>query len=119
MPSPEAPAGKPIHVTLEEWAVIPAYSSAPAGRIRFEAQNQGGASHMFVVVRTADPARHLGVSGDTANLAASGKVMARVPPFPSGDTRTVDVRLSPGHYVLLCNVPAHYMAGMRADFTVR
>ena len=31
---------------------------------------------------------------------------------PGGD-------MEPGHYVLLCNVAAHYAAGQRADFTVR
>jgi uncharacterized cupredoxin-like copper-binding protein len=34
-------------------------------------------------------------------------------------SKTLALRLRPGHYALVCNLPGHYLAGQRADFTVR
>jgi uncharacterized cupredoxin-like copper-binding protein len=31
---------------------------------------------------------------------------------------SVTVNLTPGHYVVMCNIEAHYKAGMYADFDV-
>jgi uncharacterized cupredoxin-like copper-binding protein len=31
----------------------------------------------------------------------------------------VTLNLKPGHYSLVCNLPGHYMQGMRADLTVQ
>ena len=33
-----------------------------------------------------------------------------------GGTLTLD--LQPGHYILICNQPGHFMHGMKADLTV-
>jgi uncharacterized cupredoxin-like copper-binding protein len=33
-------------------------------------------------------------------------------------TKTLDVTLAPGAYLLLCNLPGHYAAGMVTPFTV-
>ena len=37
----------------------------------------------------------------------------------AGTTKDLTVNLPAGHYVLLCNLPGHYMGGMRVGFTVR
>ena len=57
-----------------------------------------------------DASTNASVKGD------GDKVNTFVPP---GQTRTLTLKLTPGHYVLLCNLPAHYKAGQHADFTVR
>lgn len=118
-PPPPAPPGKPVHVTLEDWAVIPAYSSAPAGKVTFLVQNQGAAPHQFWVVRTDDAPGRLPTSGQTADLAAAGTVVAHLDVFPPDETEKLDAHLPAGHYVLLCNLPSHYMRGMRAGFSAR
>ena len=35
-----------------------------------------------------------------------------------GATKTITIDLKPGHYVLFCNLPGHYAAGMHQDFWV-
>ncbi len=45
--------------------------------------------------------------------------VGKIAQFGPGQTRTLTLHLAPGHYVLLCNLPAHYAAGQRVDFTVR
>ena len=43
-------------------------------------------------------------------------------PSPACDgpflTKMLTLTLKPGHYVLICNLPAHYKAGQHVDFTV-
>ena len=36
-----------------------------------------------------------------------------------GDHRVKTVRLDPGHYVLYCNMPGHYLAGMHTELVVQ
>jgi uncharacterized cupredoxin-like copper-binding protein len=36
----------------------------------------------------------------------------------SGATGWVTLRLQPGHYELVCNLPGHYAAGMHTEFDV-
>jgi len=43
----------------------------------------------------------------------------KTPVFGPGKTRRLALGLKPGKYVLICNVPGHYQAGMRVGFTVR
>ncbi len=55
-------------------------------------------------------------------------VAANVEPFPAGQTAKVTAKLSPGHYLLICNVKeggvgsvplvSQYENGMRTVFTV-
>ena len=116
---PAGPSGAPVHVTLEEWAVVPSFSSTPAGKVTFEVQNQGSHPHELYVVSTADRSGQLPTTDDIADLDRAGRVIGSVGPFPPGETKRLDVVLPPGHYVLLCNVVRHYERGMHADFTAR
>ena len=43
---------------------------------------------------------------------------ARSATFSPNATGTLDVNLTPGSYLLICNVPGHYAAGMVAELTV-
>ena len=36
-----------------------------------------------------------------------------------GETRLLATTLAPGHYVLVCNLPGHFRAGMHVDVTVQ
>jgi uncharacterized cupredoxin-like copper-binding protein len=89
---------------------------AKAGRVTFVIKNVGHLKHELLVVKTKTPAAKLKVRG--AQAVVIGQV-AKVAQFGPGQTRTLSLTLARGHYVLLCNLPAHYQAGQRADFTVR
>jgi uncharacterized cupredoxin-like copper-binding protein len=51
------------------------------------------------------PEEQVQVVGDSGALAPNA-------------SKTVEVALTPGSYILLCNVPGHYAAGMAVAFTV-
>ena len=51
-PSAEAPPAGSIAVSLTEWSVAPATTSAAAGSVTFDVSNDGTQVHEFVVVKT-------------------------------------------------------------------
>lgn len=119
--------GTTVAVTLQEWAVIPASDSAPAGKVTFQVTNNGPDDvHEFVVLRTdLDPA-DLPVD-ETGTVSEDGEgieVVDEIEDIPVGETQKVSVTLEAGSYVLLCNVysadeeEAHYSMGMRTAFSV-
>ena len=115
-----APAGD-VAVTETDYRIsMPA--TLRAGHHSFAIANDGRQPHEFVLFRTDVPADAvpLDPSGDmnedsplVHTVADSGNSLA-----PS-TTRVVSANLSPGHYVAVCNLPAHYHLGMHVDVTVK
>jgi uncharacterized cupredoxin-like copper-binding protein len=105
-----------IPVTEKEWGVIPRPATAKPGSVTFVVRNTGHLKHELLVLKTRTLAAKLRKKG--AQAVVTGQI-GKIPTFGPGQTRTLTLKLAPGHYVLLCNLPAHYQAGQRADFTVR
>jgi uncharacterized cupredoxin-like copper-binding protein len=105
-----------LPVTEKEWGITPTPASAKAGTVTFVVKNVGHLKHEFLVLKTNTPAAKLKTHGTVA--VVTGQV-GKIAQFGPGQTRTLTLKLAPGHYVLLCNLAAHYAAGQRHDFTVR
>lgn len=119
--------GTTVAVTLQEWAVLPAAESAPAGDVTFEVTNDGPDDvHEFVVIRTDLEPADLPTDADGAvDEAGEGmEVVDEIEDVPVGETQELTVALDAGNYVLICNIfsadedEAHYEMGMRTAFTV-
>jgi uncharacterized cupredoxin-like copper-binding protein len=119
-----------VGVTVQEWAVIPSSLTADAGRVTFNIRNKGKETHEFVVLKTKLGALELPTEGKQGGVKEGGplEVMDEVEDMAAGSAHTLAVDLSPGHYVLICNIvekeqngelESHYRQGMRTDFTVR
>jgi uncharacterized cupredoxin-like copper-binding protein len=128
-PSPTVGGGSAatVAVTLQEWAVVPAADSAPAGDITFDVTNEGPADvHEFVVIKTDLDAADLPTDADgVVDEAGEGmEVIDEIEDVPVGEAQSVTVTLDAGSYVLVCNIwteeegEAHYQMGMRTPFTV-
>ncbi len=115
--SPTAAADGSIAVDLSEWKVSPAQGSAKAGSITFAVSNKGTQVHEFVVVKTDTKADALAVVDNKIDEGALTPV-DEIEDIAVGASPTLTVDLAAGHYVLLCNIEAHYGQGMRADFDV-
>ena len=124
--SPEA-AGSAVAVTLQEWAVVPDANSVAAGPVTFSVTNSGPEDvHEFVILRTdLDPgALPTEGTGAVSEDAEGIEVVDEIEDVAIGATEQVSATLTPGKYVLLCNVyseeekEAHYQLGMRTAFTV-
>ena len=105
-----------VAVTLNEWKVIPAMRSAPAGVVTFTVKNRGSIKHEFLVIRSSRPPNALRTKGAEASEAGLTKGTAE---FKPGLTTALTVTLKKGTYVLICNIPGHYKAGQYAAFTVK
>ena len=131
------PSNAPIDVALIDSKVrtarcqlAPFVDSAPAGDVTFRVKNLGTIEHEMIVLKTDTPFDQLPVTD-------AGDPPAPVsPPAPTRSTKpTTSARpatptsnparpgpspstLTPGKYVLVCNLAGHYQMGMRAPFTV-
>ena len=113
---PSGPAS--IAATEKEFSISLDSNKISSGDVSFTVSNSGTIVHEFVVVKTDKPADQLPqASGevDEDQLTAVDEVEDIEP----GASPNLDVHLDPGHYVVLCNIPGHYAAGMHADLTVQ
>ncbi len=122
-----ASSPKVINIVLSEWSVVPDRTSIQAGQISFSVRNKGPVDrHEFVVFKTdlapdALPSDSEGVDERGIGLTLIGEIEGiSVGAAP----QTVSFELTPGNYVLLCNIwdanekESHYHEGMRVQFTV-
>ena len=115
-PKNAAPAAAgPVKVSLTDFKIAPSISTASAGKVTFAATNAGKEAHEMVVVRTDTGPSGL-LKGNKASEAGS---VGEIGEFKAGATKQVTLNLKPGHYVLLCNLPGHFKAGMFKNFIVK
>ncbi|MGH2662724.1 MAG: hypothetical protein ACRDH8_07915 [Actinomycetota bacterium] len=119
-----------VAVTLQEFAIIPAEDTAPAGEVTFEAANEGPEDPHELVVASTDLAPDALPTAEDGSVDEEGEgveVIGEIEEFAPGATETGTFDLEAGSYVLFCNVveeleggevEAHYSLGMRAPFTV-
>jgi uncharacterized cupredoxin-like copper-binding protein len=131
-PSAAAPASQPaassggggtsVTAKLTEFKIELSAATAPGGPVTFELTNSGTVVHEFVVFKTDLAADKLplaadGATVDEAGAGASLTLVDEVEDIAVGATASLAVDLPAGHYVAICNVPAHYTSGMRTEFT--
>ena len=109
-----ASAARTIAVTLKEFSVDPQPGTGRAGRVTFDVRNTGAIKHEFVVLRTNKPAASLRKGSEADETGNVGEIGDLKP----GTSKTLSLRLRPGHYALICNLPGHYALGMHTDFVV-
>ena len=105
-------------------------SVVPPGNVAFVVKNAGTIVHEAVVLKTNVPFDKLPVTygGDPPVPVASGgnKVSEAAnigetgdPDLEAGATRSFVIKdMTPGNYVIVCNLAGHYAKGMRAPLTV-
>ncbi len=110
-------------VTLNEWVVTPSATTVPAGSVTFTVKNDGTIPHEFVVLQTETPAGDFPIKSfegesERFNEDTAGTNVGETGDMEAGTTKPLTIDLAPGHYALVCNLPAHYGQGMHTDFTV-
>jgi uncharacterized cupredoxin-like copper-binding protein len=102
-----------MHVTADT-------ASVPAGDVTFEVVNASKSMvHEMLVVRVADPHAELPYDAAThrINEDTAGS-LGEVSELAAGKSGSLTLKLDPGTYVLFCNLPGHYMAGMWTTISV-
>ena len=100
---------------LTEMKIALSASQLPAGISSIDVLNLGAAPHELVILKTDKPADSL---GSEAVVPEPGKI-ASSKELPAGGKELMKVKLTAGHYALICNLPGHYVAGMYADLQVK
>jgi uncharacterized cupredoxin-like copper-binding protein len=122
--SSAAPAAAPVTalpVTERNFAIAPAQTSVPAGLVDLAVTDRGPSAHEMLIFQTDLPADKLPLGPD-GRVDESGDGVLKL--FDSGDnidvgtTKTFHIALAAGHYVMICNLPGHYLAGMHTALTV-
>ena len=120
----------PMQVTLKDFSVHPSQTTVKAGWITFQAVNAGTMTHELVILRTnLNPARlpqteekdnNGTVTGHIVNEEhAAVEAIEEIEEFPADSLKEKKILLTPGRYVLFCNVPEHYTKGMYASLVVK
>jgi uncharacterized cupredoxin-like copper-binding protein len=111
-----------VHVDERDFAIHLSEVTLAPGQYVFVDKNHGPSPHELVLWKTADAADRLPlrtnrrVNEDSPTLASALDSGSSLNP---GETRLLTTTLDPGHYVIVCNLPGHYVAGMHADITVK
>jgi len=104
-----------VNVKLTEMSISPTLVRLNQGTVAFHVKNTGAVSHEFVVLRTSVAASKLAVSSGKASETGHVGEIGNLSP---GASKTLRLKLTKGHYDLICNVAGHYQAGMHASLVV-
>lgn len=112
--------GGAVAVTLADFSVTPDPTSAPAGDVTFDVTNDAQQTHEFVVFKTdlAEDQLPTDENGDVDESGEGIELVDEIEDIEGGSTQSLSVNLDGASYVLICNLPGHYQAGMHASFTV-
>ena len=96
------------------------HASVKAGTIAFDVTNWSrSVIHEMVIVSVDSPDAPLPYDYNKLEVPEEQvKVVGDSGTLAPNASKTVEVALAPGSYILLCNVPGHYAAGMAIAFTV-
>ncbi len=115
----EAGGASAVSVTLADFSISADPQGVPAGSVTFSVSNKGPSEHELVVLRTDLAPDALPVEEGKVEEEASGiEEVGEVEEFEAGGTESATFDLEPGSYVLICNIPGHYEAGMYLAFEV-
>ena len=120
-PTAPPPQASTVEVDLAEWSVTADVATVSAGSVTFATSNMGALAHELVVIRTDLAPDALVVEGSGVDEAASGNTAGKIEQteLPGGGSASATFDLTPGSYVLICNIAGHYQLGMRTGLTVQ
>jgi uncharacterized cupredoxin-like copper-binding protein len=111
-----------INAVEKEMSIQLSSTTVPAGSVEFVVENQGKMPHEFVVLKNDLKDKKLPLKGDKLDEDAKGlKKIAEIgeDKLKSGATQQLKVNLTPGRYLIVCNVGDHFNKGMKTELTVK
>jgi len=95
-------------------------ASVKAGKVTFEVTNLSrNILHEMVVVAVDNPAAPLPYDYNTGQVPETQvKMLGETEEMQPNAEKSLTLDLKPGSYLLICNVPGHYAAGMWTPLTV-
>ena len=115
-------AGTTVAATEKDFAIGLDKTTVAAGAATFSITNNGPSTHEFIVFKTDIPADQLPQDTDNHIVKTDASGLTKINGAESvapNTTSQLPVTLTPGKYVVICNITAHYEQGMHASFTVQ
>jgi hypothetical protein len=115
-----------IDVTLTEWSLETSIDEIKSGTVVFNAANSGAGPHELVVVKTDFPPHLLDLVDHKVD-ETKVRIAGRMDAFTPDSAAFLELELTPGKFVLLCNivervpggpVVSHYENGMFASLLI-
>lgn len=117
-----ATGGQRLEIKMGDYFFAPSSASAKAGKATIEAPNEGAVEHELVVFKTdKNPAKlptEPNGDVDEEKLDEEAEEAGEVADVEPGETKSGNFDLTPGKYVIFCNIPGHYAQGMYGTLTV-
>jgi uncharacterized cupredoxin-like copper-binding protein len=116
------PSGTLQDVLLKDFEVQQEATAVRAGTVNFLIRNEGPTTHEVIVVRSDLAPDKLPLQDDGLTVDEEGRgieFLEEVEGLDIDDRETLTLDLTPGRYVLYCNLEGHYLGGMYEALTVR
>lgn len=110
--------GTTVTAGLKEFAIELDTKTAKAGAVTFKATNKGTTPHELMVIKSELAPDKLPIKDAKADETGL-TVLGEVAEMASGKTDSKTFEMTAGKYLVICNIPAHYQAGMTIAFTVQ
>jgi uncharacterized cupredoxin-like copper-binding protein len=96
------------------------HDTVKAGQVRFDVTNWSrGMIHEMMIVAVDNPQAPLPYDYTQTKVAEDQvKVLGDTENLQPNASKSLEVTLAPGTYLLICNVPGHYAAGMVTPLSV-
>jgi len=108
-----------VKVSLQEWSITPDSTTIAAGKVSFDATDAGKGEHEMGIYKTDKDPGSLPVSKGKVDESAIGQKIGELEGLKAGDEKSGSFDLSPGTYILICNLTNHYSKGMVSPITVK
>jgi uncharacterized cupredoxin-like copper-binding protein len=114
--------GQTVKIEMGEFYFAPSKATAKAGKTTIEAPNKGSIEHELVLFKTnKDPAKlptEANGGVDEEKLDKEAEEAGEIADVEAGETKSEEFVLTPGKYVVFCNLPGHYAQGMYGTLVV-
>jgi len=115
----KVPRGTVVNVSERDFTISPV-ASVSSGDVLLRVHNEGPAQHELIVVRERRGGLPLRSDGVSVNEEALQRdELGSLPPGEPGGVRSLALHLTPGRYVLFCNMEGHYMGGMYTVLAIK
>lgn len=117
-----APKGEALEIKMGDYFFDPKDATAKAGSVTIGAPNEGKVEHELMLLKTnTDPAKLPTASdgGVEEKLHMAAEKNGEIADVQPGETKSGTFDLTPGKWVMFCNVPGHYAQGMYGSLTVK
>lgn len=114
--------GATLTIKMGDFYFSPKDATAKAGRTTIEAPNEGSMEHELVLFKTnMNPAKlptEANGGVDEEKLDEVAEEAGEIADVEAGKSKSEEFDLTPGRYVMFCNIPGHYAQGMYGTLTV-